>query len=360
MSHSLDMGGSERQVALVAQALDRTRFRVHVAAFHTGGMRAAELRQAGVPVHEIPVRSFKNASLFIGAKRFRQLLRDENIQLVHPFDYPTVIFGIPLARLFGVRAAVSSQRGERGFLGPGWQRLLRVTDRMVDRVAVNSVFVKNELIASQGVPAERISVLYNGLDTTQFHNRGRQRLPGLDGATTVIGTVSVLRREKGIDSLIDAFARLRPAERGLRLLIAGGGEAEAELKAQAKRCQVAAQCLFLPAAKDVAPLYRSIDIYVLPSHTEAFSNSLLESIACGCCPVASRVGGNPEMVRDGENGYLFPPTDGTALADRLEALLADPARRDQFSAAGRARVANEFSMELAGKRFGEFYQELLR
>jgi glycosyltransferase involved in cell wall biosynthesis len=359
MSHSLDMGGSERQAALVAQALDPTRFRVHVAAFHTGGMRATELRQAGIPVHEIPVRSFKNSTLLTGAKRFRQLIRDENIELVHPFDYPTVIFGIPLARLFGVRVAISSQRGERGFLGPGWQRLLRFTDRLVDRVAVNSVFVKNELIQSQGVPADRIAVLYNGLDTGQFHAEDRQRLPELRDATAVIGTVSVLRREKGIDSLIDAFARLQPAERGLRLLVAGGGEAQDELIAQAERMGVRGQCLFLPATKNVAPLYRSIDIYVLPSHTEAFSNSLLESIACGCCPVASRVGGNPEMVRDGENGFLFPPGNGAALADRLEVLLADPGRRQQFSAVGRQRIDQEFRMSLAGDRFGDFYRQLL-
>jgi glycosyltransferase involved in cell wall biosynthesis len=139
------------------------------------------------------------------------------------------------------------------------------------------------------------------------------------------------------------------------LLIVGSGPMLEQLKASANGA-----CHFEPAVKDVAPWLRSIDIFVLPSLSEAFSNSLMEAMACGCCPVASEVGGNPELVTHGETGMLFPPKDAAALAERLDTLLRDPELRGRLAANAQRRMATEFTREAAAQRMGEVYEEFLK
>jgi glycosyltransferase involved in cell wall biosynthesis len=117
---------------------------------------------------------------------------------------------------------------------------------------------------------------------------------------------------------------------------------------------------FAPAAKDVAPWLRSIDIFVLPSMSEALSNSLMEAMACGCCPIASDVGGNPELISDGESGLLFGKGDASGLAERLELVLSNAELRRRFAANAAQRMRTEFTRETAARRMGDVYREYLR
>jgi len=359
MARALDLGGSERQLAATARTLDRERFEPHVGCYHPEGIRAAELRAAGIPIVSFGIRSFRSPSLLTGAWQMSAYLRRHRIALVHPFDYPTVIFGVPVARLSGTPVVLSSQRGERAFFSRAWQRVFQWTDRLVDGVVVNSDFIRRELIESQGVPAHRVHLCYNGLDTGTFHAEDRRRMPGLAEAACVIGSVSVLRPEKSLDTLIAAFARLRPDHPGLKLAIVGSGESRDVLVAEAKRLGILDDCVFQPATANVADWYRSMDIYVLPSLSEAFSNALMEAIACGCCPVASNVGGNPEMVRDGDNGLLFEPGNAVELAAKLSLLIGRPELRAEMKAVGRRTIQETFTLDRAAARMGAIYQQFL-
>jgi glycosyltransferase involved in cell wall biosynthesis len=118
------------------------------------------------------------------------------------------------------------------------------------------------------------------------------------------------------------------------------------------------RCAFEPARQDVAFWLRQIDIFVLPSLSEAFSNSLMEAMACGCCVVASRVGGNPELVIDGEAGLLFPARDSAELTRVLDRLLKDGALRARLAAAGSERIRRQFTIARAAQRMGAIYREV--
>jgi glycosyltransferase involved in cell wall biosynthesis len=131
-----------------------------------------------------------------------------------------------------------------------------------------------------------------------------------------------------------------------------------ELRGQAAALGLAGDCTFVPATGQVAAWLRAIDIFVLPSQSEALSNSLLEAMACGCCPVASRVGGNPELVRHGENGMLFEAGNVEQLSDLLETLVELRVLREQL--AGRARcTAERFSMDASARRMEQIYTQLI-
>ena len=359
MVRALGMGGTERQAAEVAKSLDRGKFTPHVACFHEG-FRAAELRQAGVPILRLPVRSFASPAAAAAAWSLGRYLRRERIRLVHTFDSPLNCFGVPVARAFRVPVVLSSQRADRALNAPPFRRLLRLTDRMVDGIVVNCEAVRRHLTDDENVPASLIHVCLNGIDTTVFHPTARARPPALAEASLVIGVVCVLRPEKGLALLLEAFAAVQRMDEGLRLVIVGSGESLEDLQELSRELGIAAKCHFEPAVSDVTPWLRAIDIFVLPSLSEALSNSLMEAMASGCAVIASNTGGNPELVTDAETGLLFKTGDSAALADRLRSLISTPNLRSALSKAGAARIAADFSIQSSVARVERLYESFLR
>jgi glycosyltransferase involved in cell wall biosynthesis len=352
MSRSLGLGGSERQLAEIAKNLDRSRFEPHVACFHAEGFRAEELRAAGVPVVQFDVSSFVGPSVVSGAMAAGRYLRDHAIQLVHTFDVPLNLFGVPVARLFRTPRVISSQRAHRA-LTPGLRRqALRITDHMVDAVVVNSDAVRRELVVQDRVPPQMVHLCYNGLDTDRFPLIERS-----SKGPVVIGTIGALRAEKGLDALLEAFARL--THHDVRLVIVGSGPAESSLRRLASSLNLGERCSFEPATSDVGRQLADIDIFVLPSLSESFSNSLMEAMACGCCAVASRTGGNPELVAEASTGLLFHPGDSSDLARCLEMLLTDAALRARLADSGERTVRTEFPIARVAARMAEIYQAVL-
>ncbi|MCX6626485.1 MAG: glycosyltransferase family 4 protein [Candidatus Solibacter sp.] len=354
MARELGLGGTERQLAEIALALDRERFEPHVGCFTDGGFRAGELREAGVPILELGVRSLVSRSAVAGARRMGAYLERHGVGLVHAFDVPLDLFAVPVARWYRTPVVLSSMRAHRD-LTPGVTRhLLRLTDRIVDGIVVNSRAVARELAEQDGVPTSMVRLAYNGLDTRVFRREGERAALPWGEAAAVIGTVCALRPEKGLRTLMAAFRKVRAAHTGVKLVIVGSGPMLAELEAGGD-----GDCHFQPAERNVAPWLRAMDIFVLPSLSEALSNSLMEAMGCGCCPVASDTGGNPELVADGETGLLFPVGDAEALAERLVRLLDGPEYRRRLGARAERRIEEHFTREQAARTMGEIYEEFL-
>mgnify|MGYP001104896827 CR=1 FL=1 len=359
MARSLGLGGSERQLALMARHLDRRRFEVRVACFRCQGVRAEELRAEGVPLLDVGLRSLRGASAVTGARRLLRCLREQKIEIVHSFDAPATFFAVPLARAARVPVVLSSQRAHRE-LSASWERyLLRLTDRIAVAIVVNCEFLKRHLVDDERVPAERIRVCYNGIELDRFSPAGRGKPAEFGCARLVVGTVCALRPEKGLDVLVSAFARLRVAVPDALLVIAGDGPVRNDLLRQAESLGLGQSCRFLPARGEVAELLRGIDIFVLPSRSEALSNALMEAMACGCTVVATRVGGNPELVEHGKTGILVAPGDAAELACALEFLAGDEEARKRLAANGAAFIRSRFSVEIAAQRLAEIYEEFL-
>jgi glycosyltransferase involved in cell wall biosynthesis len=228
---------------------------------------------------------------------------------------------------------------------------------------VNSQSVARELVLQDGVPGSLLHLAYNGVDTSDFQPEGAAaRLPwsvGKSAAEPVIGVLCALRPEKGLRLLIDAFAQVRAAHPKARLLIVGSGPLLPSLEARAGSLKLGAACRFQAAVRNAAEWLRSMDIFVLPSLSEALSNSLMEAMACGCCAISSDAGGNPELVRDGETGWLFPSGDSMALAACLHRALGDIEGRRRLAANGSRFVRDNFSRESAARRMGEIYRKHL-
>ncbi len=230
MIRELGIGGCERDVAKLAKSIDRSKFLPHVACFVPDGLRSEEVRAAGVPIVHIPVTSFKSWSLIDGARIMHRYLREHQIKVVHAFDVPTVILGMPVAYMSRIPAIVSAQLGRRELYDSLSHRLLRITDHLAHVVVANSQSTQQYLIDSEGIPAHRTYLCHNGVETSLFHPAVETKPTIVADAPLVIGTVCALRPEKRLDLLIQAFAQVRhllagyeAADRGQRPHASGVG-----------------------------------------------------------------------------------------------------------------------------------------
>jgi len=356
LARQLDLGGSERQLTEIAKNLDRSRFEPHVGFLRPGGLRANELERAGVPAIQFPVHSFKSLDALGAARNLTRFIRRRNIQLIHTFDYPLTVFAAPVARLFTSAVVVSSQRAHRDLIPQPYSRIVRGTDGIVDAIVVNCEFIRRHLERDEGVPARKIHVCPNTIDLDEFRPGDHSSPRALASDSLVIGTVCALRPEKDLETLLSAFERVRHLCSGLKLVVVGSGVMVEPLQAQAKALGLGEACLFVPATAKVADWLRAIDIFVLPSRSEALSNSLMEAMACGCCPVASNVGGSPELVRNGETGFLFQPGDVAGLRALLTWLILDESLRRRLATAAQEFIRGN---RASTARMEEIYTQLI-
>jgi glycosyltransferase involved in cell wall biosynthesis len=352
MSHSLGHGGGERQLALTALSLDRARFQPHVACCE-GGFWMDRLRDAGVPIFIVGSRSLLSAKAFAEAARLRRYIRDRGIRILQTFDYSMNVFGIPVGASLAGTVAISNLRCHMDLIPSRYRWLNRLAHRLSRAVVVNSLALRRHLTGDYRIPAQKIFTCYNGIDTNVFHPSLR------DNAAPVIGTICVLRQEKNLPLLLEAFSHVSALRPGVRLLIVGSGPEEGSLHALAQTLGIQDACEFRPSTPDVPACLAAMDIFVLPSLTEGLSNAVMEAMASGCCVIASDVGGNPELITDGVTGLLFPSRDRDALIERLLSAIDDPGRRQALALAASQRMRADFSLTRAAECMQSIYETML-
>lgn len=357
MTRDLDQGGVQRDVVKIATHLDRARFEPHVGTFIVGGIREQELRNAGIPILHLPVGAILSKSGIQGAKQLARYVQEHSIQVLHAYD-PTACLGVPVARWLNLPVVLSSQLSYRDIMDWKTRRLMRFTDPFVDAVVVNCEAMRRHM-ESEGVSAKRIELCYNGLDTTRFFPVDEPKPAEVADVPIVIGAVCALRPEKGLTILQEAFA-LAHKPGGTKLLIVGSGDELPRLQEKARELRIMDASVFVPATPEVARWLRAIDIFALPSLSEAFSNSLLEAMACGCAVVGSRVGGTSELIGEKEDrGLLFTSGNAQELAKKLTALIENESLRRELGKRASAHVKTNLTIEAAARRTGEIYNRLL-
>jgi glycosyltransferase involved in cell wall biosynthesis len=214
------------------------------------------------------------------------------------------------------------------------------------------------------IPTERIRVLPNGVDTVRFaprtakRNEIRQRL-GIPKDSFAVGTVGRMVKIKDHHTLLKAAADI--ASRGVPIYVLFGGsgpELSSLEDVVASSSALAGRVAFLGSIANVPELLNALDVFVLPSISEGMSNTILEAMASGLPVVATRVGGNPELVEENRSGWLFQPGDSADLSARLELLASNPDLSSALGTAGRQRAVNQFSLDGMISRYRDLYLEL--
>lgn len=359
---SLGPGGTELQMLGMAKHLDRSRFEPHVCVFRPGWATPEELRSLDLPLLHLPVHSFRSASALGFARDLYQYIRRHRIALTHSWDCSTNVFCLPVARAARVQAALTSQRGHRSLSRPPYRTILRITDRLSDGVVVNSRFLVDHLVRDEKVPAAKVHRCINGVDVSNFTAKTLStRPPVLQNAGLVVGAICLLRPAKNLQLLLRAFAKVHHVQPGLTLLIVGDGPERQALLALRRELGLSeSQCIFEPATRDVPYWLAAIDVFVLPSLTEGFSNSLIEAMVMGRCVMATSIEGNLELIDHGRTGLLFRSDDVDALAAELKDAIENEALRKRLGENACALSQRQFSWRNAACRMEDIYLQALR
>lgn len=329
--------------------LDRDRFLVHAACFRRSGEWLSRVEQSCASIVEFPVDGFARPATVRQLLSFGDWCRRTRIAVVQTCDFYSNVFGLPGARLGGVRVRIGSRRELNPDKSAAQIGLQRLAYASATRIVANSPAAARMLV-DEGIASSKVSVLANGLDSTAYPEPRRR-----DSIRRVV-TVANLRPEKNHETLIAAAALLSHDCPPLRYVIVGDGERRSELEALARDRNVEHLIEFAGHRDDVPALLAEADAFVLPSRSEAFPNGLLEAMAAGLPVIASGVGGILDLVDHGRTGLLVPPGDAQALAAALKRLASDPTRAQALGDAARGDVLARYSFDRMVRGFESLYE----
>lgn len=364
----LFIGGGEMQMADLLRRIDQKKFRPLVGCLRKQGQLVPVLEKAGIVVEEFPVRG----KLFYPRSmkeilRLARFMRREGVQIVHTQDLYSHLVGVPAALLARVPVVITN-RLDLGHTMKGWhRRALKLLSFAITRVMANSKGVRTMLIEEEKIDPAKIELIYNGVNLDQFPHPAKENGPvppvrdlRLAPGDRPIVVVANLWPVKGHEILFEAAVRVTALYPTAKFVLVGTGAARrAVLEERARALAIDKQVLFLGPRQDVPDILPQMEISVLPSLAEGFSNAILESMAAGLPMVATDVGGNREAVIEGETGFLVPPRDPEALADRILRLLGDRALAQRMGQAGRERIETTFSLQRMVAETERFYERLL-
>lgn len=350
---SLAPGGAERVVVSLACRLAARGHRAVLCTLtsrHDDARLADQLRQAGVTRHDLGARRLSNPSAVL---RYLRLLARSGSEVVHAHGQDAWILACLARRVTPVPLVLTRHVLDEP--AGTWRQSLRrraalAAARRADALVAPSSATADWLARLAGVCASRIQVIPNGVDLECFDRpmgaaarEALRRSIGCAAHERVVLIPAVLRHGKGHDVLLDALPVIRQMVPQVRVVFAGGGEREAELRQRA--APHGSGVVLLGHRNDVPQLLAACDLVVLPSYAEALPTALIEAAAAGRPVVATRVGGTADIVEHGVTGLLVPPGDPSALAEAVAAVLNDPTTADRFGQAARVVAHHRFSLD---------------
>jgi glycosyltransferase involved in cell wall biosynthesis len=361
-------GGAQQYVASLATGMRVRGWAVEVA-LGVGEELPQWCRQQGFPVHRVsldnPINPPKDA---LAGWQLYRLMRRGHYDVAHINSTKAGIVGLQAARRAGVPVRAFTAHGFRSILlsNPWQRRFWTAMERRylmpADRVIAVSGYELQTCVANGIIPASKAVVIHNGVSLERVDAAarvGRQRREFcLAGRDLVVGTVARLDAAKGMECWIRAAARIAAREPRARFVIIGEGPETGRLRLLAAELGIVEHIIW--AGQRVGVEYLPIfDVFLLTSLYEGFSIAVLEAMAARLPVVATRVGGNPEAIVDGETGLLAPSCDAHALAEAVLSLLTDEPGRRAMGQRARARVEREFTEEKMVARVAALYEELL-
>ncbi|MBI3895000.1 MAG: GT4 family glycosyltransferase PelF [Acidobacteria bacterium] len=351
----------------LARELDASKFELRLACFKRWGELLEEMETLAIPISVYKINSFYNPQTVRQQLRFAGFLRQNRIQVVHTYGIYSTVFAVPAARLAHVPVVIASIRDIGELLTPFQKRVQKFACRFADSILVNAEAVRQWLIA-EGYNAKKIHVIHNGIALDRFEKKDggatiRQEL-GLPAHVPLVAMLSRLNRLKGGEYFLQAATALASRFPEVRFLIVGDvgcGDStyKTALENAAIRLGLGDRVLFAGFRLDIPKILSEVSISVLPSLSEGLSNVLLESMAAGVPVIATKVGGNPEVIEDGVSGLLVPPSDSEALARAMRSLMENPELAHRYGQAGKQRVTEHFSLERMVRQTEQHYLQLL-
>jgi L-malate glycosyltransferase len=355
---SLGVGGAETLVYDMVRYPGGADTRAVLCCLQAEGELGERLRGEGFSVYCRSRRDGVDLSL-VGW--LRDIMRDERIDVVHAHQYTPLFYAVPAALLAGGVRVVYTEHGRLFPEVKRWKRFLfnPLLALGVERIVSISDSTKTAMACYDNLPSRRIEVVHNGVDFSRMNPSldlaAKRRSLGVSESCRILGTAARLEEIKNLPMMLEVFKLVLREVPDCCLLVAGQGSQMERLVELAGELGIGDRVKFLGLRFDLPELFQLFEVFLLTSFTEGISITLLEAMSSSVPAVVTDVGGNGEVVREAETGYLVPLGDAAAMADRVVRLLDDRAAASACGAKARERVLGQFSFAAMMEAYRAMY-----
>lgn len=357
------VSGTEKQLLSTIQLLDKTIFEPVLFCLRPP-IVPTDINCLGTDYIELKIYSLISLRGFLNIIKLAYELKNGKFDIVITYFVDSSIVGVVASKMARIKKIICWRR-DLGF----WYtaiilRVLRPLNKFVDKFLVNSESVKIHISEYENIPLDKIDVVYNGVDSSLFrqiyNSHTLRQKYGLKDCEYVVGIAANFSRPvKRVDIFIKAAAAVHKKIPNVKFMILGGGYLREDLERLAISLNIVKYVIFTGLVENIAPVLSVWDVGVISSDSEGFSNSILEYMAAGLPVVATNVGGNSELVKDGASGFLVPPDDYLALAEKIVYLLSDPKLREKMGKEGLCIVRKKFAWDKKIKEIEQYYCQIL-
>lgn len=344
------LGGAERLLLDVCRKLDKNKFEITVITIIGNGPLLAEFKKLPINLRIFQKKSKLGLGLIC---QIRKELKKIKPQIVHTHLFGGDTWGRLAAILAGVPVIISTEHnmGEN----ETWvmKKIKLILSWFTAKIIAVSQGVKDYSVKVEGIKAEKIEVIYNGIDLARFTYRGVKDLDAKKIEAVVVGR---LEEQKGHQYLISAMPKILEKYSGFILNIVGQGSLEKSLKEQVRQLGLKDKVNFKGTSTEVEKILAQMDLFILPSVWEGLGIVILEAQAAGLPVLASNVGGIREIIKSGQNGLLFEPKDPEAIFKTVDKILSNSELRKQIVETANAQVKAKFSLEGMVGKYEEVYE----
>jgi glycosyltransferase involved in cell wall biosynthesis len=358
LDHASSLGGAERFGVGLASHLPRDRCEAWLCSTRHGDEAAIRLlADAGVPHVSLGRRSKWHVHRLVDLVR---LVRRERFDVLHAHGFGSNVWGVLIGRSCRVPVVIAH---EHNWSYTGDRLRIWLDRHLIGRFATRFIAVSEAnrkcMIELEHVAPNKVLVMPTAYIPHPGSSSGDIRAElGIGADVPLIGVAAVLRKEKALEVMLEAYALVRDRVRGASLVIAGDGPCRSKLERQINRLRIGEHVHLLGQRRDVDAILREVDVGALSSDWEGMPLFVFECMAANTPLVATSVGGVPEIVVSGRTGILVPPRNPAALASALEAILTDRLLAERLAAAAACRV-HEFRIEAVAVRFADLYEQLV-
>jgi glycosyltransferase involved in cell wall biosynthesis len=351
-------GGTERQILQLIHLARRLGYEPQLAVLRGTDWLSEE--RAGCPIYQAGVGSFRLPSSWRACRELVRWMHREQFAMVQTFFIECNLIGPWLGRMARIPVVVGSRRNLNSWMGWATRQVQAVANLSTDYIVANSQVAAESVGKTERIPAKKIRVAYNGINLKKFASltllrRDARENLGIADNEILAGNISCMRPVKGVRQFVDAARLVLDKDPNFRFLVVGDGQEWNSVVERIRELGIGDRIHLAGTQTNILPYLAAMDIGVLSSLAEGFSNSLLEYMAAGLPTVATEAGGNREALEDA--GMLVPPDDPAALAQAILGLRA-PEQRARLGQAARQRV-QRFSLAQAEQCMEDLYSEML-
>ncbi|MDO9464863.1 MAG: glycosyltransferase [bacterium] len=362
---SLEMGGVERTLTSILPRLDKCQYKVYLCCLFKRDKLADIMESLGIPIIKFRMRARLDfdGKYIAGILRLARLMKKMQIDIVHTHLYRANLAGRIAAKLAGIPVIITNEHNI-----DSWKKFpQRLSDRVLagitNKIIAVSDAVKDFYVKKIGISEDKIITIYNGVDISKFQtyvniNKKREEF-GIKPDEKIITIIGRLQQQKGHVYFLKAAQIIRKKKPNVKFLVVGDGPLESQLKTASDDLGISKNVIFTGLREDIPQILAMSDISVLTSLREGFSITVLESMAAGKPVVVTDVGGNSEVVKHGETGFIIPPQSPEDLALYSLNLINNQELAKKMGEEAEKRVLN-FSIDRMVEKTENLYTLLLR